>query len=104
MLAHTGHGVFDELRPDDGIALAGATIVDEKVVGLAGSSAPGGGNHQVNHNIDRYHIGHIVLLAHHRAEHALGQRRDQASWPIEVVHPAGERLIQTGSHCGIQNC
>lgn len=71
MLDHIFYGQIDEITPCNWIMAAGHTIIDFHVLGLCGGRSPGGGNYQIDDNIDRHHIAQIVLFTDDRTEEAI---------------------------------
>ena len=61
---------------------------------------PGGGDHQVDGHVHRYHIRHQVLVAEQRPHQALPSAGDHTGRTVKVVHPARQRLLPGTGHCG----
>lgn len=56
---------LDELLPRDWVLLTCTTVVDGDRVGAISGGFPCRANHQIDHHVDWYQVGHHVFLAQH---------------------------------------
>lgn len=59
---------------------------------------PGGRYYGVDYEIDWYYVSDRRWLIVHRAQQSFAASQNYASWSIHIVYPAGQWLLERGSH------
>lgn len=90
-------GALDE-APSGRIQRAGRTIEDRDGIRSVGGRVPANRNHHVDNSVHRNQIGNRFAVVVHCTQHTFAGRQKQAGRSVNVVDPAGNRLVPGCGH------
>lgn len=89
---------LQSVAPRDEILVVDRNVEEKRLGRLVQADPPGQRDRRVDNHVAGDYIDRVIRVAEHRSYDPLTRADHQAGWPVQIVHPAGQRFPQRCHH------